>query len=69
MRVYRSDGDLEAAQGTGFGAAIHRLDESTRLSLAWLRPRRARFRFARSDHCSSTTSIDLNFRKSMPDAL
>jgi len=23
---------------------------------AWLRPRRARFRFARQDHCSSTTS-------------
>ena len=30
--------------------------------LAWLRPRRARFRFARQDHCSSTTSIRLNFR-------
>jgi hypothetical protein len=29
---------------------------------AWLRPRRARFRFARPDHCSSTTSIRLNFR-------
>ena len=29
---------------------------------AWLRPRRARFRFARQDHCSSTTSIRLNFR-------
>jgi hypothetical protein len=29
---------------------------------AWLRPRRARFRFARQDHCSSATSIRLNFR-------
>jgi hypothetical protein len=29
---------------------------------AWLRPRRARFRFARQDHCSSATSIGLNFR-------
>jgi len=29
---------------------------------AWLRSRRARFRFARQDHCSSTTSIRLNFR-------
>jgi hypothetical protein len=29
---------------------------------AWLRPRRARFRFARQDHCSFTTSIRLNFR-------
>ena len=29
---------------------------------AWLRPRRARFRFARQDHCSSTRSIRLNFR-------
>ncbi|MGA8144836.1 MAG: hypothetical protein WB987_13185 [Candidatus Acidiferrales bacterium] len=27
-----------------------------------MRPRRARFRFARPDHCSSTTSIRLNFR-------
>src|SRR3984893_5134069 len=31
-------------------------------SSAWLRPRRARFRFAREDHVSSTTSIGLNFR-------
>jgi hypothetical protein len=29
---------------------------------AWLRARRARFRFARQDHCSSTTSFGLNFR-------
>jgi organic hydroperoxide reductase OsmC/OhrA len=29
---------------------------------AWLRPRGARFRFAREDHCSSTTAIRLNFR-------
>jgi len=29
---------------------------------AWLCPRRARFRFARQDHCSSTTSFGLNFR-------
>ena len=29
---------------------------------AWLRRRRARFRFAQQDHCSSTTSIGLNFR-------
>jgi hypothetical protein len=29
---------------------------------AWLRPRRARFHFARQNHCSSTTSIRLNFR-------
>jgi hypothetical protein len=35
-------------------------DEPTRLPLG-LRPRRARFRFARQDHCSSTTSIRLNF--------
>ncbi len=31
-------------------------------SSAWLRPRRARFRFTRQDLCSSTTSIGLNFR-------
>ena len=29
---------------------------------AWLRPRRACFRFTRQNHCSSTTSIRLNFR-------
>ena len=29
---------------------------------AWLHPRRARFRFARQDHCSFTMSIRLNFR-------
>ena len=29
---------------------------------ARLRPRRTRFRFARQDHCSSTTSIRFNFR-------
>ena len=62
MGVYRSDKDLEAAQGTGSGAAIHRSDEPTRLSLGMLRPRRARFRFARQDHCSFTASIRLNFR-------
>ena len=28
---------------------------------AWLGPRRARFRFARQDHCSFTTSMRLNF--------
>jgi hypothetical protein len=33
IKVYRSDEDLEAAQGTGSGAAIHRFDEPTRLSL------------------------------------
>ncbi|HEV1995278.1 MAG TPA: hypothetical protein VGR03_13190 [Candidatus Acidoferrum sp.] len=29
ISVYRSDEDLEAAQGTGSGAAIYRLDEPT----------------------------------------
>jgi hypothetical protein len=29
---------------------------------AWLRPRRARLRFTWQDHCSSTTSMHLNFR-------
>jgi len=29
---------------------------------AWLRPRSARSRFARQDHCSSTTCCGLNFR-------
>jgi hypothetical protein len=29
---------------------------------AWLRPRRARFCFARQDHCSSTQFGGLNFR-------
>ena len=29
---------------------------------AWLRPRSARFRFARQDHCSSAMPIRLNFR-------
>ena len=29
---------------------------------AWLRPRIACLRFARQDHCSSTTSFGLNFR-------
>jgi hypothetical protein len=29
---------------------------------AWLRPRRARFRFARQDHCSSTTPCGFHFR-------
>jgi len=33
--------------------SVHRLDEPARLSLAWLRPRRARFRFARQVHFSS----------------
>jgi hypothetical protein len=33
IKVYRSDEDLEAAQGTGSGAAIHRFNEPTRLSL------------------------------------
>src|SRR5208282_1452027 len=31
-------------------------------SSAWMLPRIARFRFARQDHCNSTTSIRLNFR-------
>jgi len=29
---------------------------------AWLRPRRARFRFAQQDQCDSSTPIGLNFR-------
>ena len=29
---------------------------------AWLRPRSARFRFARQDHCSSAACCDLTFR-------
>ena len=29
---------------------------------AWLRPRRARFRFAQQDHCSSSASCGRNFR-------
>src|SRR4029077_17442545 len=33
IKVCRSDEDLEAAQGTGSGAALHRFDEPTRLSL------------------------------------
>jgi hypothetical protein len=57
IRVYRSDEDLEAAQGTGSSAAIHRLDEPTTLSFGMIASRRARFRFARQDHCNSTTSI------------
>jgi hypothetical protein len=32
IKVYRSDEDLEAAKGTGSGAAIQRFDEPTRLS-------------------------------------
>ena len=28
---------------------------------AWLRPRSARFRFARQDHCSAAASCGLNF--------
>src|SRR6516225_4077156 len=35
---------------------------TTRLSLSVVASRRARFRFARPDHCSSTTSTRLNFR-------
>jgi hypothetical protein len=45
----------------GRGFTRHRYDYQATPS-AWLRPRRARFRFARQDHCSSTTSIRLNFR-------
>jgi Helix-turn-helix domain len=46
-----------------FGAGIFKASMSPPgYPSAWLRPRRARFRFARQDHCSSTTSIRLNFR-------
>jgi hypothetical protein len=36
--------------------ASHRFGKRTKLSLSKLRSRRARFRFARQDHCSSTCS-------------
>jgi hypothetical protein len=46
-----------------FGAGIFKASMSPPgYPSARLRPRRARFRFARQDHCSSTTSIGLNFR-------
>ena len=45
----------------GRGFTRHRYDYQA-IPSAWLRLRRARFRFARQDHCSSTTSIRLNFR-------
>src|SRR5437899_3242074 len=36
IRVYRSDEDVEAAQGAGSGAAICRLDQPNRLSLGMI---------------------------------
>ena len=45
----------------GRGFTRHRYDHQA-IPSAWLRPRRARFRFARQDHCSSTMPIRLNFR-------
>jgi hypothetical protein len=41
---------------------IGRLDQPTRLTLGMVESRTARFRFARQDQGSSTTSIRLNFR-------
>ena len=45
----------------GRGFTRHRYDYQA-IPSAWLRPGRACFRFTRQDHCSSTTSIRLNFR-------
>jgi len=42
--------------------SVHRLDEPAGLSLSSVAFPQCRFRFARHDHCSSTTSIGLNFR-------
>jgi hypothetical protein len=61
IKVYRSNEDLEAAQ-----VQVPALPFIVSMSppgypSAWLRPRTARFRFARQDHCSFTTSIRLNF--------
>src|SRR5213080_3978744 len=44
------------------GADFQGIDTSARLSLSMVASRRARFRFARPDHCSSTTSTRLNFQ-------
>jgi len=60
IRAYPSKEDFEAAQGTGSGAAIYRLDEPTRLSLGMVASCRVRFRFLREGDCRSTTG--LNFR-------
>jgi hypothetical protein len=42
--------------------SVHRLDELAGLSLSMVAFPQCRFRFARHDHCSSITSIGLNFR-------
>ena len=42
--------------------SVHRLDEPTGLSSAWLRPRIARFRFARQNRCSVAATSGANFR-------
>ena len=52
----------EAQEGSSPGAAVHRLDNPTRLSLGMVAPRIARFHFAGQEHCSSTTSFGLDFR-------
>ncbi len=53
--VFRSDGGWGGAR-TNPRAPVHRLDEPTGYPSAWLRPRSARFRFARQNHCSSATT-------------
>lgn len=52
---------LKMARATEQEGKIGQLAQKLQTS-AWLRPRGACFRFARQDHCSSTTSIRLNFR-------
>jgi hypothetical protein len=42
---------------------VHRLDEPARLSLSIVASPQCRLRFARQDHCSSTTSFG-----QLPDA-
>jgi len=51
-----------AAQGGDPRAAVHRLDEPTRLSLSMVASPQCRFCFARQNHCSAAPACPANFR-------
>ncbi len=61
MRVYRSDVVFLKSGEANPPRSVHRLDEPTGLSLSMVASSQCRFRFARKNHCSATTSA-ANFR-------
>ena len=68
-RVYRSDvvslRSAEASRRAPFIVSMSPPDYPS----AWLRPRSARFRFARQNHCSAAATSVANFRMRRPSAI